>query len=139
MLVSSTTLPSVKNTRFVLDLFDQLGYPQDKTLLVLNKVWEESQRKNATLSPEKIQDYLKRQIFMRIPVIDERFVLSAINKGVPVIAADRDTNKPMLRELTQLAESMHNLLNPPTEEAVPQQTTGKKQPADPISSIFRRK
>ncbi|MFN8376517.1 MAG: response regulator [Anaerolineae bacterium] len=137
LLVSTTTLPSVKNTRFVLDLFDQLGYSQDKVLLVLNKVWEENQRKNATLSPEKIQDYLKRSVFMKIPVIDERFVLSAVNRGVPVIASDRDTNKPLLRELTQLAENIHNLLNPPEDET-PQPTPGKQKQV-PMGGLFGRK
>lgn len=139
LLVTTTTLPSVKNTRFVLDLFDQLGYSQEKSLLVLNKVWEESQRKNATLSAEKIQDYLKRPVYMKIPVIDERFVLSAINRGVPVVASDRDTNKPLIRELTQLADSIHNLLNPPEEDAAQPAATKSKQPADPISGLFRRK
>jgi pilus assembly protein CpaE len=140
ILLTTTTLPSVKNTRFVLDLFDQLGYSQEKSLLVLNKVWEESQRKNATLSPEKIQDYLKRPVYMKLPVIDERFVLSAVNRGVPVIASDRDTNKPLLRELTQLADSIQNLLNPPEEDVLPQAGAKAKQQAEsPISGLFRRK
>jgi pilus assembly protein CpaE len=139
LLVTTTTLPSVKNTRFVLDLFDQLGYSQEKSMLVLNKVWEESQRKNATLSAEKIQDYLKRPVYMKIPIIDERMPLSAINRGVPVIASDRDTNKPLIRELTQLSESIQNLLNPP-EEDIAQQTGKTKQPAESrISGLFGRK
>jgi pilus assembly protein CpaE len=138
MLVSTPTLPSIKNMRFVLDLFDKLGYPQDKTLLVLNKVWEESQRKNATLSTERIQDYLKRPVFMKLPVIDERIVLSAINRGVPFVASDRDSNKPLIRELLQLSDSIHSILMPQPEESA-QGTPGKGKQPDSISSIFRRK
>jgi pilus assembly protein CpaE len=116
MLVSTTSLPSVKNTRFVLDLFDQLGYPPEKSMLVLNKVWEESQRKNATLAPERIEAYLKRPIEMRLPFVDERTILTAIVKGTPVIASDRDTNKPMIKELLQLADKVSAMLMPQEEE-----------------------
>jgi hypothetical protein len=42
--------------------------------------------------------------------VDERILLSAINRGVPIIAADRDQNKPPIRQLLDLSESIYTSL-----------------------------
>ncbi|HEX2621960.1 MAG TPA: response regulator, partial [Phototrophicaceae bacterium] len=110
LLVGTPTLPSVKNMRFVLDLFDKLEYPPDKAMVVLNKVWDERQGKNATLPTERIQNFLKRPVVATIPQVDERIILNAILKAVPVIATDRDTSKPPIRQLLDLAELLHKTL-----------------------------
>ena len=104
VLLATPSLSSVKNTRFVLDLFDQLQYPPERSMLVLNKVWDERQRKQATLAPERIESFLKRPIESQIPQVDERLILSAILKGVPVIAFDRDQNKAPIRQMLELAD-----------------------------------
>lgn len=110
LMVSTPSLTSVKNTRFVLDLFDQLQYPPDKAMIVLNKVWTERDRKQATLAPDRIQNFLKRPISGEIPVVDERIILSAILRGVPVIAADRNQTNPPVRQMLDLAASIHKQL-----------------------------
>jgi pilus assembly protein CpaE len=108
VLLTTPSLSGVKNVRFVLDLFDKLQYPPDKAMLVLNKVWDERQRKQATLAPEKIEGFLKRKIEGEIPHVDERIILSAILRGVPVIAAERDTNKPPVKQMLDLAQSIYH-------------------------------
>jgi pilus assembly protein CpaE len=118
VIVSTTALTSIKNVRFVLDLFDQLEYPQTKTMLVLNKVYPERERKNALLSPERIESFLKRKIEAQIPQVDERLILSAVLKGVPLIAFDRDQSKAPVRQILDLAEMLHK------------QLMGSAQPAD---------
>lgn len=110
VVVTTPALTSVKNTRFVLDLFEQLQYPPEKTMIVLNKVWSERERKQATLAPDRIQNFLKRSISGEIPVVDERVILSAILRGVPVIATDRNQNNPPIRQLLDLSAMIHKQL-----------------------------
>ncbi len=133
VLVGTPSLSSVKNIRFVLDLFDQLGYDQSKAMLVLNRVWEDSKEKGATISIERIQSFLKRPVVGKIPHVDERIILSAINKGVPVIASDRDQKKAPIKQLIELADYVYNeLMGKDDEPAVDDHKNAAK------SSIFRR-
>ncbi len=104
VLVTTTSLTAIKNARFVLDIFEKLEYPPDKTVLVLNKVWDERQRKNATLPVDRIESFLKRSPAVQIPQVDERLILTAILKGVPVTIFERDQSKPPVKQLSDLAE-----------------------------------
>ena len=45
-----------------------------------------------------------------VQVVDERLMLSAINKGVPVIAAERDVNKPPTKQIMTLADGLFQIL-----------------------------
>jgi Flp pilus assembly CpaE family ATPase len=104
--------------RFVLDLFDQAGFPPEKTVVVLNKMMEERKgAKTPTISPEKFQSYLKRNVIGILPLIDERLLLAAVNRGVPFIGSDRDANKPLIKQLHGLADSLFNeLMKNPEDE-----------------------
>ena len=62
-----------------------LGNPTEKTLLVLNRVSNQSQ-----ISVEDIETHLKGQLKGRIP--DEpTLVLRSINEGVPIALGDPET------------------------------------------------
>ena len=63
-------------------------------MLVINRSGDDKGRKHSTISAARIENWLKRPVEGQVPDVDERFILSAINKGVPVIASDRDQNKP---------------------------------------------
>ncbi len=127
ILVGTPTLSSVKNIRFVMDLFDQLDYPQDKTMLVLNRIPEDRNAKRLIIPTEKIQNFLKRKVESAIPS-DELTVLDAIRKGVPVIASQRDRNKSPIRELAGLSEHLFTTLMGTPEEEEPAQQTKQKTP-----------
>ncbi|MCC6612174.1 MAG: response regulator [Anaerolineae bacterium] len=106
VLVSTPTLASIKNTRFVLDLFDKLNYTAVKTTFVLNRVEDERQRgARVTIPTETIEKHLKRPVDAQIPA-DDRTVLSAVNKGVPVISYQRDRTRSPIKELVELADSL---------------------------------
>jgi pilus assembly protein CpaE len=108
VLVTVPTLPCIKNTKLVLDLFDETGFPPDKTSLVINKAIENPSRSQKAIpTPEKIQNYLKRPVEGLVPVVEETFILNAINKGVPVIASDRDNNKPPIKQLLRYADHLY--------------------------------
>lgn len=127
LLVSDTSLPAAKSSRFVLDLFDQLNYPPDKTMIVLNKVWEQKRGDRfKMLSAERIEKFLKRPVATQIPQVDERFILNAVTRGVPVIASDRDTNKAPIKQLLGLSEFIHNELMGEGNEVEPEQGEQKR-------------
>ncbi len=114
VLVGMPTLASVKNVRFVLDLFDQLTYPQDKTILVLNRVPADRNQQKFTIATERIEKFLKRSVEVEIPN-DEMTVLSAMSKGV-LIVAQRDRTKSPVKELMQLSELIFTRLKGDTAD-----------------------
>lgn len=126
VLVGTASLPGVKNMRYVLDLFDQLGYAPDKTMLVLNKAYDERQRKNAVLAPERIENFLKRRIEAQIPNVDERIILSAILKGVPLIAFERDRSKSPVKEIMDIADNLYRSMMGDDHDEVQEKDTKKR-------------
>jgi pilus assembly protein CpaE len=109
VLVATPTLASVKNSRFVLDLFDKMNYPPDKTVFVLNRVEDDRNRNRVTIPSEIIEKHLKRRVEAKIPY-NEQVILAAVNKGVPVVASQRDRSKSPIKELMDLSDHMYNLL-----------------------------
>ncbi|MCU0512698.1 MAG: response regulator [Anaerolineae bacterium] len=109
VLLVNPSLPSIKNTRLVIDWFDSVGFAADKVSIVLNKAVDPRQVKGVP-PPERIQQFLKRQLEGTIPLVDERIILNAVNKGIPVIASDRDTTKSPIKELTALSNHVYTAL-----------------------------
>jgi pilus assembly protein CpaE len=137
MLVVNPTLPSVKNTRLILDLFDQLAYPQEKVMLTLNRATEERGRKSSGISAERIESWLKRPLQSRIPGGDnsERAILHAINKGIPLIALERDHSKSPMRELVAIADDVYQML---MGDDIEEGTEEEAEKRGGLSSLFRR-
>jgi pilus assembly protein CpaE len=115
VLVSTPTLASVKNIRSVLDLFDQLNYPLEKTTLILNRVSKDQGVKKLALSSENIANFLKRKVEMTIPA-EELVVLEAVRKGIPVIASQRDRTKSPIKELVEFANFINTAFMPEPSE-----------------------
>jgi pilus assembly protein CpaE len=111
VLMATPTLASIKNARFMLDLFDRLNYVPSKTLFVLNQVEDERQQRagRVTIPTETIEKHLKRQVEAKIPY-DLRTILSAVNKGVPVITYQRDRTKSPIKEMVDFSEHVYNSL-----------------------------
>lgn len=109
ILVTAPTLASVKNAKFVIDLFDKLGYPPDKTILVLNRMEDERSRSRVTIPTEAIEKHLKRHADAKIPD-NPQVILPAITKGVPIVTAQRDRSRSPVRELMDFADLIFNML-----------------------------
>jgi len=110
VLVTTPSLPSVKNVRFVIDLFDKLSYPANKVTVVLNKVYAERERKNSSLPSDRIQSFLKRPIGVEIPMVDERVLMASTLRGIPITIAERDRTKPPLKQYSDLAKVLIEVL-----------------------------
>jgi pilus assembly protein CpaE len=105
VLVANPTIPSVRNTKKILDLLDALEDPPGlgkKVIFVLNRVVSEKEQKGRGVVPTpSIENHLKRTVAAAIP-LDERAVLTAVNQGVPLVAKQQ-TRSPG-REMADLAE-----------------------------------
>jgi pilus assembly protein CpaE len=109
VLVSTPTLASTKNVRFVLDLFEQLNYLPSKLTLVLNRVSEDRNIQKLLVSTERIASFLKHPIDAAIPIA-ELIMLDAVRKGIPVVASQRDRDKSPVKELINLSDSIYEAL-----------------------------
>jgi pilus assembly protein CpaE len=123
VLVINPTLPAVKNLRIILNLMDALQYPEIKEMLVINKVTAELERVKAAIPVAAIEGNLKRKAVAVVPM-DERRVLAAINRGITVIAKDR--NMSPAKELITLADTIRASVSP-EEQAQPQGAEASKQ------------
>ncbi|MCB9453884.1 MAG: response regulator [Anaerolineaceae bacterium] len=108
LLITTPTLAAAKNTRFVMELFDKLNYPPDKSVLIMNRVPHDRNQKRFAISSEQIEKFLKRPVEIEIP-LDDVTILSAVHKGVPVIA-QRDRSKSPIKELVALADLFYTKL-----------------------------
>jgi pilus assembly protein CpaE len=133
ILVANPTLPAVKNLRTVLNLFDALQYPEIKGQLVFNRVTAEFEKAKVAISVAAIEGNLKRKAIGVIPM-DERRVLSAINRGIPVIAKDR--NLPPAKELLMLADALRSSLQPADEMQDQHQSVADANKSSRLSRLF---
>jgi septum formation inhibitor-activating ATPase MinD len=78
-------------------------------LFVLNRVEDERSRNRVTIPTEIIEKHLKRQVEAKIPY-NEQVILAAVNKGVPVVASQRDRSRSPIKELIDFSDHVYNLL-----------------------------
>ncbi len=134
MLVCPPTLAGVRNVRAILKLFDDSEYPPDKTTLVINRAMPDRGRGGrVTIATELIEKNLKLKALAEIP-LEERVVLHAVNRGVPVIAITKDRNRSPIKELLQLAEDVRRIL---TGEEVSEEER-EQEPQGGLSWLRRR-
>ncbi len=129
VLVSLPTLASVKNTKYVLDLFDQLGFDASRNMLVLNRVPTDKNSQKFMVSTERIEKFLKLPVTLSIPT-DDVTVLQSMSKGVPIVA-QRDRSKSPVREFMQLADQLHATLIPESVD----QSADKDKPEEKKSRL----
>jgi pilus assembly protein CpaE len=115
LLIRTPTLPAVKNVHNILNLLAAFHIDANKVQVVLNRVNIEFEKAKITPTMQSIEHNLQRKVFASIPM-DERRVLSAINRGVTVVAKDR--NLSPAKELIALAEAVReNFID--IEQSVP--------------------
>ncbi len=123
ILVSTPTLQSVKNVRFVLDLFEKLTLSMEKILLIFNRLPLDPQLRKFAITPEKAQSFLKQPVHTIIPA-DEQMMSEAIRKGIPVVGNKRDRDKSPVKELVAFADSLFTALMP-AAQGEPSRLDGK--------------
>lgn len=85
-LVTIANLPALRNSQRCLELFDKLGFDENKTQILLNRYME-----NDEVSQKDIEEVLNKKLYWKIP--NNYFtMISSINKGIPVSDYKPDSN-----------------------------------------------
>lgn len=103
LLVSTTDIPAIKNAKLFFELCEQLGYPSNKTLLVLNK-----EDGRGGINPKDIEASIKHPIGTILPK-DERTATLAINRGTPFVL---QKNLPLSQAIIALAKTLVRVAEP---------------------------
>ncbi len=102
VLVTTQDIPAIKNARLFLDLLQTMGVGRDHIVFVMNKF-----DKRIGITPERVGDNLKQKITAVIP-LDERVVITAVNRGVPFMLDNR--TQPVAKGIYALAEAVRGQL-----------------------------
>lgn len=101
VLVVTPTIPSVKSARLFLEVANQLNYPTEKVVLVVNKV-----SRHSSIRAEQIEQAMV-PVAVSIP-LDDQGAMTAANQGVPFVVRDR--NRPVSQSIVQLAQHIEGML-----------------------------
>jgi pilus assembly protein CpaE len=82
LLVLTLDIPGIRSTKRALKVFDNLGYPREKTRVVVNR-WS----KNIDVELQKVEGHLGERLIGFIPN-DYRKVMDSINLGRPLVQSD---------------------------------------------------
>lgn len=102
-LVTCINLPALRNCQRCLDLFEKLGYSDEKVQIVVNRYME-----NDEIKAEDAESVLNKEIYWKIP--NNYFtMMAAINKGVPVSEINQSSNVAVsYKELAiHVSDSIH--------------------------------
>jgi pilus assembly protein CpaE len=111
LLVTTPTYAALRHQKFLLEYLEQtLEYDTDKIFVTLNHVMDEHNMrgKPVTIAASRIEKYLGRPVVGEIPDVDPRPLLRTINKGIPVIAADRNQKNPPIKQLLELVDVVYH-------------------------------
>src|SRR5512146_3152622 len=102
ILVTTQDIPAIKNARLFLDLLQTMGVNRNRIVFVMNKF-----DKRIAITPERVGDNLKQKVNAVIP-LDERVVITAVNRGVPFMLDNR--TQPVAKGIFALAEAVRSQL-----------------------------
>lgn len=111
LLLTTSEIPSIKNTKLFFEVTDALNYPSDKTLLVLNK----SDPKSG-ITPQDIQASIKHPVFALIEK-DERAFTQAVQTGQPFVVNQK--NAPASVAVNRLVKLLTRPAGEPVEAQKP--------------------
>ena len=78
LLVSNLTVPALRSTKRLLDIFSHVGYPRENIEIIINRF-----QKRTEVSVQDMEDLLGKKVFWKIPN-DYFATMEAINKGKPL-------------------------------------------------------
>jgi Flp pilus assembly CpaE family ATPase len=76
-------IPSIKNSRILLDLFGKLDLPREKLLFVMNQV-----ERRESISAERVSEHLGHPVAAELP-FDLDSVKGAVNRGDPLVRDEK--------------------------------------------------
>jgi len=102
LVVSVLDVPTVRNVRRCLTLFDQLGYGRDKVRLIVNR-----HQKRTKVTVEDLEETAEARVFWEIPN-DYKTLIASIDAGVPAVEqSPRSKFSRSLEDLTRELVRLH--------------------------------
>jgi pilus assembly protein CpaE len=117
ILLATPDIPSLKNLRLTLDMFDLLEYPKTERIVVLNRA-----DARVGLTASDIERVVRSPIQGHVP--STRDVPVSINRGVPLMV--EDPSHPVSKAIRDLA--VNRLGGGDTKSAALAETSGKRRP-----------
>jgi len=115
VVVTSLSIPAIKNTKLALKIFDSLSIPPDRVVLLLNKSDAHSE-----FNKESVEANLRFPIAGQIPN-DAKLVINSINRGNPFVTTHPES------EISQRIRELVAKLIPPATAVTDQESADKKQ------------
>ena len=127
IMIAIPTLPSVKNVRYVLDLFDRLNYCTGQNDVDSQPCIREPKPSETDHLIRQSSTVSETSLAAIIPT-DEFIMLDAIRRGIPAVALERDRSKSVIKELMGLSDLIFSTLMP-TPADTPLETKGQNMTA----------
>jgi pilus assembly protein CpaE len=108
LLVLTPDLAAMRDARQFLDIATSLGYPAEKTLLIVNQAGRKAEIKRG-----EIEVILKMVLFGTIPA-DEDLALASLNEGVPIVL--KKPRHPISRAYSKLTKELVKQIKAAGEE-----------------------
>jgi pilus assembly protein CpaE len=108
--IATPEIPSIKDTRLLIDLLGVLEFPKERLFFVINKM---DKRSNITV--DAVGENLKISVDGEIP-LDEKTITTSINKGSPILVSDK--GQPVAKAILQILGNLKErlLMEPEVEE-----------------------
>jgi pilus assembly protein CpaE len=126
VVVTSLSIPAIKNTKLALKIFDSLSISPDRVVLLLNKSDAHSE-----FNKESVEANLRFPIAGQIPN-DPKLVINSINRGNPFV-----TTHPEAEISQRIRELVGKVL--PTAAAAPPQAADQGADKKPRKGLFARR
>lgn len=121
LVMASLDVPTVRNVRRCLTLFDQLGYTQEKVKIIVNR-----HQKRSKVTAEDLEETAETKIFWSIPN-DYKPLIASIDSGVPAII--QSPKSKVSRAIEDLSHELIQMYGDDEVEEDAEETEPKPQTA----------
>ncbi|MBN1311807.1 MAG: response regulator [Anaerolineae bacterium] len=118
VVVTTPTMPALKDTKILLSLLDVDATEKDKVILVLNQV-----DKSSRITADQIANYLKRPVAAQIPT--DPSAVEAVNQGMALVTLDQ-RRVSSIRPLLSVVQLVRDAFEKESEEAAEQEAPRKR-------------
>ncbi len=134
IVATSQDLPTLKNVKLCLEIFDSLQYPADKIKVVLNRA-----NSIGGMTIQDSENLLQRKFLSFMPS-DGKTVVTAVNQGVPFVVSNPDTPiaQTLLRLTNYIVSGDEEYITSPAKKPVSKRGTVVKH-AEPVVEETRKK
>lgn len=105
VLVLTLDLPAIRSAKRALQIFDRVGYPRTKTMVVVNR-WS----KQVDLDLHQVEEFLGEPVIGSLPS-DYQTVVSSVNLGTPLV--ESNSSSKIALEVKRVARMLSAGTNPP--------------------------